>query len=337
MSESVVRDPSLLRIAYFISSYGSGAQLLRLVRTIRRAEPDSPIVVHHDEFAREPLDRSLFDGLDVTVFGGVERIAWGEMALESARWRIFRWITGALDVDWVMLLSEQDYPIAPFAAFRERLAASGADAIMQAQRIDEIVDARERRQTQDRYYYSYAFIPKLGLARRWPPAVRRAAAATERAAVGLVRRSFVLNVYRGVPAYGMRDRIGVRTKHRLFSPEFPCWVNESWFAISARGMRAVLHHVDTHPGFVRHYARTVIPVESATATILCNTPGLVIENDLLHEIGWSERESGRPDLVTLADLPRLYSSSASFTRKIAPDEIALLDALDQRVFAGQSA
>ena len=51
-----------LRIVYFISSYGSGEQLLRLVRTIRRAEPTSPIVIHHDEFEREPLDRSLFDG-----------------------------------------------------------------------------------------------------------------------------------------------------------------------------------------------------------------------------------------------------------------------------------
>jgi hypothetical protein len=331
-------DPTAtpLRIAYFLSSYGSGEQLLRLVRTIRRAEPDAPIVVHHDDHGSQPLDRALFAGLDVTVFGGIEPIVWGDMSLEAARWRIFRWISSALDVDWVMLLSEQDYPIAPFERLRERLASSGADAILDATPVDAIVDERERRQMQDRYYYSYVVLPDLGLA-RLPAPLDAVAAQAKRLLFGALRRSHVLNAYRGQPANGMPDRIGVRRKQRHFPEAFPAWANESWFAISMRGVRAVLDHVDANPALVQHYRRTVIPVESATATILCNHPELRIDTVPLHAIRWTERNTGRPDVLTIEDLPFLDASAAFFTRKIGPDDVALRDALDARVDLSQPA
>lgn len=329
MPETVTPRAEDLRIAYFISSYGDGRQLLRLVRTIRRAEPRSPIVVHHDEFGRAPLDRTPFTALGVTIIPGVERIRWGDLSLESARWRVFRWILAELDVDWVMLLSEQDYPIAPFRAFRERLATSGADAIIAATRVDRVADPAERQDAGDRYYYEYRFVPGPD---RLPSAVRGLVAPARRVAIGVLRHSFLLNFYRGVPNLGMPDRIGVRVKRRVYPPGFPCWVNDCWFPISTTAIRAVLDHLDTDPEYVRHHERTVIPLESATATILFNHPGLRVENAALHAIRWSDRVSGRPDVLTLADLPFLDASGALFTRKVDLRHTDLLDALDARVF-----
>src|SRR5580693_8016473 len=49
-----------MRIAFLILNHRPATQLLRLINTIRRELPDSPIVVHHDEFAAG-LSRSLLD------------------------------------------------------------------------------------------------------------------------------------------------------------------------------------------------------------------------------------------------------------------------------------
>jgi hypothetical protein len=326
-------DPAALRIAYFITSYGTGEQLLRLVRTIRRAEPDSPIVVHHDEFGKAPLDRAPFDAAGVHVLAGSEAVAWGDMSLEAARWRVFRWIRDHLDVDWIMLLSEQDYPVAPFERLRERLAASGADAILSAQRVEDMTDPVARRDARDRYYYRYRFLPAARVQDRVPTALAPVVRAGGRLLQGLLRHSVVLDFYRGVPELGMRDRIGVRARRRVFPPGFPCWVNECWFPLSMRAANAVLDHVDAHPDFVDHYARTVIPLESATATVLCNHPDLTIEPGLVHAIRWSDPTSGRPDVFRLRDLDELRASGACFARKFDPRDTALLDALDEIVFA----
>ena len=131
-----------LRIAFFITSYRSPAQLNRLVNTLRRGEPNSPIVIHHDSF-RSSLDLSQFDTIsDLHILNNDRPIVWGDMSLETTRWRVFRWILKNIEVDWIMLLSEQDYPIAPLQNLRVRLAESGVDAFISGQRIDEIEDIR---------------------------------------------------------------------------------------------------------------------------------------------------------------------------------------------------
>ena len=69
-----------------------GAQLPRLVRMLRNADRSSVIVIHHDSF-QSRLDEELFDAIpDVHILTGDEPIVWGDLTLESARWRFFRWI-----------------------------------------------------------------------------------------------------------------------------------------------------------------------------------------------------------------------------------------------------
>jgi hypothetical protein len=71
------------------------------------------MVIHHDS-GGALVDASLFheiDDLYLTV--GDDAIAWGDMTLEAARWRMYLWILDHLEVDWVVLLSEQDYAHPP--------------------------------------------------------------------------------------------------------------------------------------------------------------------------------------------------------------------------------
>lgn len=313
------------RIAFFITSYGSGDQLLRLVKTLRAAEPESPVIIHHDSFQRE-LSPSLFNALsDIHFFSSEEPIGWGDMTLEAARWRVFRWILNHLDVDWIMLLSEQDYPVAPLPVLRRRLSDTTADAIIAGERIDKICDEGLRHECDLRYMYRYYSVPNLGIERRLPLNWQtRLARLRGLLLTAVTRYQRWLSFYR-LPA-GMR--IGFRQRRTPFSDNFPCWKNDCWFALSRNAMQHVVNYIDRNPGFGRYYRRTIIPLESATATILFNAANMEIENEALHAIRWTDPQSGRPDIFTSADFEYLISSGAAFARKFGSEDIAVLEQLD---------
>jgi hypothetical protein len=136
-----------LRVIFFISTYCSPQQL------------------HHE------IDDLYLDDLYLIV--GDDAIAWGNMILEGARWRMYRWILHHLEVDWVVLLSEQDYPIRPLAELRKRLAEADADAFIRGRRVDQIADARERREWERPYFYQYRWsLPRLEVSAWLPNAWR---------------------------------------------------------------------------------------------------------------------------------------------------------------------
>jgi hypothetical protein len=118
------------------------------MKIVRRALPGAPIVVHLDVF-QTPFDSSLFAGMpDIHVMTSDSPIIWGDIDLETVRWRVFRWTLENLDFDWLIMLSEQDYPIAPLRNLENRLATSdaGADAIVGGVAIEKIKDKRLRRE-----------------------------------------------------------------------------------------------------------------------------------------------------------------------------------------------
>ncbi len=325
-----------LRIAYFISSYGPGEQLFRLASILRTAEPDSPIVVHHDRFSGFELDPVRVRELGIQLLTSDHPIVWGDMTLEAARWRVFRWIRENLDVDWVMLLSEQDYPIAPLAALRTRIAESGADAIIEATRVDDADDPTRRKEYELRYYYQYFTLPQLGVDRVLPRGLQRITDRLRRILFGAVARVQRKVRFYAVPSdLGLPSRIGFRQRETPFSPAFPCWKNECWFAISGSAIDRVLQFIDSNPDYVRYFERTVIPLESATATILFNDPGTTVENAPLHAIRWRDNDAARPESLGLHDLAFLDSSRAVFARKFDRGSEAVLDALDARVLPAE--
>jgi hypothetical protein len=333
-----------LRITYFISAYRSAGQLERLVTTLRRGDPTCAIVIH-DSFP-VPLDPRLFaDMADVHVIRTHTPIVWGDLTVEAARWNVFSWILDNVDTDWVMLLSEQDYPIAPLSGLHVRLAASGADAVLAGIKLDDIADPDQLRDKVLRYRYRYLSLPALGIERRLPRLARRVLAGVRRRvfdAVNRTQRTVVF--YRTPDSVHLPTRIGLRTRRTPFDTDFPCWCHRCWYALSRNAMQRVVDYVDTHPDFVRYYKRTVIPVESATGTIIFNDATLAVDHALatgayalsfgapLHAIRFSDVASGRPDVFSTGDLDYLLSSGAYFARKFEHDD-DVLDELDKTIFA----
>ncbi|MFZ0059706.1 MAG: beta-1,6-N-acetylglucosaminyltransferase [Acidimicrobiales bacterium] len=324
-----------LRIGFFVTSYRSPCQVFRLARTLRRAEPDSPIVIHHDTF-RSTLDPSLFDTLsNVHVLTSDKPIRWGDLSLDIARWRAFRWILMNFDVDWIVLLSEQDYPITSMQNLRNRLVQSGVDAFIEGRRIGDIEDEKTRRYFESRYLYQYVCLPSLNLERRLPRRWQQFTAQIRRGMFFCVNHSQrLVFIAMGPPELKLRSWIGLRTRRSPFSTEFPCWHHDSWYALSRKSMEHVIDYLDAHPDVIRYYSRTVIPVESVTGTIVFNDPDLEVANVALHEIRWTNPDSGHPDVFRLEDLDVLRSSNAIFARKFDYENNDILDELDKVIFPG---
>ena len=87
---------------------------------------------------------------DIHVMTSDSPIIWGDNELETVRERVFRWTLENLDFDWLIMLSEQDYPIAPLRNPENRLATSDADSIVGGVTVEEIKDKRLRREMNAR-------------------------------------------------------------------------------------------------------------------------------------------------------------------------------------------
>jgi len=322
-----------VRVAYLITSYRPPKQLLRLLQTLRRAQPEAQLVVHHDRF-RSPWRTGQVAAVDgVEVLTSETPVSWGDFSIVAATWTSLSWMVKNLEFDWVVFLSEQDYPIAPLGALEERLAGSGVDAFIEARPIDRIDDPVLKMDCDRRYNYEYRVLPRPGVMARLPPRARRRVADTANYA------NFVLyKAQRKITVYRYPDplplRLGVRPRHSLFSEAFPCWYGSQWMALSRRAAHRVVEFVDTRADYVRHFSRTVIPDEAATATIVCNDPLLRVHDGHLHRIRFSSTD-GHPDVFGLEDLGELIESGRFFARKFDLDvDGAILDALDERLFGG---
>ncbi len=325
-------SPDGARIAYFISSYRSSDQLRRLIKVLRRARPSVAIVIHHDVF-QSAFDTSLLEMGNVHVVTSEIPIVWGDFSLEAARWRVFRWAIAHLDFEWLVLLSEQDYPLRPLREFEDRLAASNADAIISGETLDQINDRQLRREVTARYMYQYRMMPSLGVERRLPDWIRNALTS--------IRRALIAAVNHGVPGVfihttprelHLSSQLGRRAAQTPFSEDFPCWFHDSWFVLSRKAVENVVSFVDDHPEFAGYYSRTIIPVESATGTIVFNDPELRVENATLTATVWSKPKSGRPDVITSENLPQVLSSGSFFARKFDTASFEVLDELDRVIF-----
>jgi hypothetical protein len=205
------------------------------------------------------LDPSPFEESEgVHVLTSDHPMIWGDMSLEIVRWSVFRWILNNLNVDWVMLLSEQDYPITPLYSFRSRLAESEVDAIIYGERVDEIVDREHLDESTKRYMYQYKPLPSFKMEQRFPMRWRAIMSkGRPYLYAGIDHLQKKVAIYRFPPELALPSWIGVRPVASPFSSDFPCWRHRPWYAISRKAMEHVIDYVDSHPVDFRTFGRLV--------------------------------------------------------------------------------
>lgn len=322
---------------YLILNHRPVTQLSRLVSTLRRQQPEARILVHHDRFRCE-LVRADLDRQGVEVMTSAGPLVWGGFSMVEAVWNGLRRMARSSDVDWVVILSAQDYPVKPLTGFEAALRSLQADAMFEAARLSERAP-RQRRNLERRYLYQYRRppAPPPEWVQRLPTMLRRVGrAASDAASYAINHSQPFLHLYRYPPP--MPRRLGWRASRTPFSESAPCWHSSAWMALSRRAVERLLQFVDSHPNFVDYYRHTPNADESATATILCNDADLRVTRQPLSISRWTHPRSGHPEVLRMRDLPFIDSHPQFFARKfdIALDA-GVLDAIDDTLRHGMVA
>jgi hypothetical protein len=318
-----------MRIAFLILNHRAPPQLLRLLATLRRQLPEATIVVHHDRF-RTDLDTSTLDPIgNAHLLTSEKPIMWGEFSVVEAYWRSMAWMIEHVEFDWVIMLSAQDYPIKSLATLGDYLAATCADVLLQAVPISELSKAADRRDKRHRYLYQYR--PVRTNLQGYQP--------SSRLQCRLLRSTGpFLDVLNNVQPYfqifkftdRMPSRFGWRARSTPFTEKEPCMFGSLWKCLSYRAAEFVVTCARDRPDYVDYYRRTVIPGESATATLVCNTPGLRVDPHDLHYTRWTTPKTSHPDIFTIGDLAELVAAPQYFARKFdLAKDAEILDKLDE--------
>jgi hypothetical protein len=318
-----------MKISFLILNHREPTQLLRLVSTLKSQLPDSPVVIHNDRFKVDIPESLISEFPDTYLLTSDWPISWGDFSCVASEWRSMAWMTENLQFDWLILLSCQDYPIKPLASLKQFLPSVNSDALLAATPIGELESWLDRRDRHRRYLYQYRPVrqaSEVGIL-----AARRRRWLREHSGL------FVDIFNYGQPYlqfYKFPDqmpwRVGTRALHTPFTREKPCWFGSHWLSLSSRAVDYVVSYVQEHPEYAHYYRATIIPEESATATLVCNAPGLRVDRRELHYVRWSDPHTGHPDTFMARDLPELLTARGYFARKfdVAKDS-SVLDELDE--------
>ncbi len=327
-AQSAPASPAVARtkVAYFIASHVNPEQVARLIRACRSSgNPNARVCVHHD------YDVSNLDAASIEKLGNVDvlrdhaKVDWGGFTQCVMIRRSMQWLLDNRDVDWVIYLSGQDYPIKPLAHIERELGAS---------EFDGYLDAKPAEQCQwhaafGRYFYRYYTMPTFpGLKRVRRRLRKRAWAQIE--AGNLMPRIVI------PPSNHGQTKIGLRPLRSPFNQNFGCFYGSSWWTLNRRAISSMCRTKDERPDLVNHYRRVLwAPNESFFMTLLMNDRSLnLCTTNNKRLISWTHPETGHPDVLKSTDWEKILASDAHFARKLdARVDPTLLDMLDRHIGA----
>lgn len=307
-----------MRVCYLIQAHREPRQIARLARTLGRMSPGALLLIVHDDTGCA-VDPAAMRGDAEThclpVRGPLRR---GYLSLLDPWFAGVGWLRRrALDYDWLVYLSGQDYPTLPLGRSEAALAAAECDGFLRWwPALGPGGPWHRRRQGHRRYYFQYFEAP------RWSMPLLRLA----RAANGV---QGLLHVHL---AYG--PRVGVRARRTPFVDGRVCYAGWQWTTLRRSCAERVLETVERDRALVAYYRRTVCPDESLVQTILVNDGGWRLVDDNLRYAD-TGGPHGQARVLGVADLPEITRGAYHFARKFdLAIDARVLDRLDERLGEG---
>lgn len=301
-----------LRLGYVILSHRDWRQVARLYNTLITLDPTSVIVVSHDQ--RDPEGVSALARMAGPIlqtdpggradFTGVSR--WLRAANELSRH----------DVDYVILISGQDYIIKHPDLIKSELAGSG-DGYFEYFDVDD-PSVCPWRETEGTTRYRFSWHEVVDLQPRW------------------ARRLHLLHGFNRLQpgtrinvAYG-KLRLGLRNEGPPASRYPVIYGGSQWNALSRRAVDRVLDVARTDIEFMAWARRTLVSDESFFQTILMNQEDLQFSQGSKRYYDFVGTHFGHPRELREDDTAPILSSDRWFARKFhwASSGI-VLDAVDE--------
>jgi hypothetical protein len=307
------------KVVYLITSHIFPQQVVRLARAIKQSSPNSMVVIHHDRFGPR---LQIPPDLDALVMPTPLAVQWGSFSQVEAFLQCTTWVAQKSAFDWLVNVSGQDYVTGNLELFERKLLKSPYDAFIE---YFPVLEAPWPPGTgEGRYYYQYWSVPKVPCYHRLPEKLKSWLARCERALRR--RKGKLVRFYRRPGRGGLF--VGMRSLRHPFRNDFVCYGGSDWFNLSFKAVATLHEFVRRRPDVLDYYRKTAVPSESFVHTVLLNTAGLRISNELCRFIEWPDAESPSPRVFDVDDLPRIIGAGCAFARKFDPHKTQLLDALD---------
>jgi hypothetical protein len=314
-----VRQPLF---AYMLLTHKDPHHVEELATRILDLSPFGHVIIHHD-LAAEPLP---WGGQppDRVHFVDRRRVLWGDWSIVDATLSMIRFGHDNLDADWYVLLSGEHRPVVDLQAWEEKTATSDVDAFIDASPLAGKLHFGRSHEDSNRF-----------LARclhRWIAFDRPRPSIGQKGLGGLWRLSrYALPVF-AVEYSHRRDAWFIATPRRRGRPSgFTFYKGSQWIGFNRRSAATILN---THPSVTDWFKRGHIPDETYLQSVLYNTPGLVVSNELVTYVpeGPERPTAARWMVLDHDDLVTVWESGAAFARKVDPDERPqVLKALDDKV------
>jgi hypothetical protein len=307
--------------AYLLLTHKDPRQVEALAARILELSPRGHVVVHHDLGAHD----LPWGGQPPTRVHFVERggVLWGDWSIVEATLRLVRFALEQLRADWFVVVSGEHWPVADLHQWEDTATASGVDAFAEADRLPKRL--RFGRADEGANMYLSRCV------HRWVSVNQPRAAAVHRAIGGLWKLSLSVNPIVAIE-YSHRRRTWFfgrpRSRRRVENVAF--YKGSQWIAFNRRSAESVLH---TDPALTEWFRQGHIPDETYFHTVLRHAGDLVVTTDVVTYVPIGPKTpTPRWMVLTLEDLPTVWSSGAPFARKVDPIERPeVIEALDAEV------
>jgi hypothetical protein len=272
-----------MKIAYIVLSHKNIPQIHALLQAIQGEHVF--IYLHLDRLAGQELfDEAGTTLRDIHNLTFLQRFAsnWGGFGLVEATLAGIRAVLAEEGITYAMLLSGQDYPIKPAAAFERLLAEHNGKSLMEYYRFP-LPHWKDRGGCDriERWYFSFP-VRENWLSRK-------------------VRR-------------GMNRLMNTLRPARRFPAGFVPFGGSQWWCLHRDSLLYIVDFVASRPDFVRFFRMVRIPDEIFFHTILLNSPlaDMVLNRALMY-VDWDGPPY--PRILKETDLAPLRISPHYFARK----------------------
>ncbi len=288
-----------MRVCYDIQTHRDPEQITRLVRTLLTESPNAVVHISHDRRGPELDETALRAYGDVVVEladGGYGDISHVDRHMQAINWVLDH----RPDVDWLVNLTGQDYPIVPIATIERELGESQADAFLEFHPGFGEGSRWPAHRVRSRYYFRHRRIGSL--TPKWRNRLHP-----------LQALNFAQPLVRFHVAYGVM--IGWRTR-TPFSETFQVYGGSAFMSLRRPVFEYLRDFAAERPEIMEYFRHTLSPVEAVFPTILANSGKFRLVNDCKRYFDFRNSTFNHPKLLTREDLPSAYASGAHFARKI---------------------
>jgi hypothetical protein len=306
-----------MRFCYHIQSHRSPEQLTRLVRAVKRHSPNSVVHVSHDVRGAR-LDVAELESLPDVVVQYHEG-GYGDFSHVDRYMAAVDWLTAeGVQVDWLVNITGQDYPLMPLRKAEDELVESGADGFMEYWDAFGPDSHWPRRRVRSRYYFHHR--------RLMPLTARQKRVLRPLQAVNRIQPLLRVHV-----SYGLAVGHRVRSP---FGPDLRLHGGSAFASLSWPVVAYLREYFDRRPDVVAYFRRCLSPVEAVFQTIVCSSGQFNLVPDCKRYFDFRDSEFNHPKSLTADDLPRALASGAHFARKFDYErDPTLMDTLDAHIDA----